>query len=116
MATSKGAQKAPTTTRKAAKRIGSSRKKAAKRGVGDTALANAKKKPARYAYHVDHDKRLDRWDVVDDTGGIIRHCHDVGSATHLAIRNAQHAYGQGDDVVVCVEQPDGHYKLAWASR
>jgi hypothetical protein len=24
--------------------------------------------------------------------------------------------GQGSDIAVCVEQPDGHYSLAWAPR
>jgi hypothetical protein len=66
------------------------------------------------AYHVDHNEAQDRWDVVDESGTIIGHCHDQGEAIDLAIREAQYVHGRGDDVVVCVEQPDGHYSLAWA--
>jgi hypothetical protein len=68
-----------------------------------------------HAIHVDHNETQDRWDVVDDAGRVIGHCRDQGEAVKLAVREAQHHHGRGDDVVVCVEQPDGHYALAWAS-
>jgi hypothetical protein len=69
-----------------------------------------------HAYHVDHNEAQDRWDVVDEEGGIIGHCHDQSEAIAFAIREAQEAHGRGDDIVVCVEQSDGHYELAWSSR
>lgn len=78
--------------------------------------AHPKKKASEFAYHVDHNKRLDRWDVVDAEGRVIGHRHELGEATHLAIREAQHAHGGGDNIVVCIEQNDGTYKLAWSSR
>ena len=37
-------------------------------------------------------------------------------AIDLAIREAQYTHSRGDDVVVCVEQDDGHYALAWSSH
>lgn len=79
-------------------------------------VARAKRKSAEFAYHVDHDKKLKRWDIVDDVGRIIGHRHEIGEAIQFAIRDAQHAHGQGDSVVVCVEQKDGTYKMAWSSR
>ena len=69
---------------------------------------------SEHAFHVDHNDALDRWDVVDEEGKVIGHCHDQGDAIDHAIREAQHSHGRGDDVVVCVQQPDGHYTLAWA--
>ncbi len=68
------------------------------------------------AYHVDHNKALDRWDVVDGEGRVVGHAHHVSEATDLAVREAQHAHGRGHDIMVCVEQPDGTYKLAWSAR
>lgn len=68
------------------------------------------------AFHVDHNPALDRWDVVDQDGRVVGHRHGRSEAIDLAIREAQHAHGHGGEVVVCVEQPDGHYALAWASR
>lgn len=68
------------------------------------------------AYHVDHNTAADRWDVVDDEGRVVGHSHTVEEATHLAVREAQHSHSRGDNIVVCVEQSDGTYKLAWAPR
>ena len=68
-----------------------------------------------HAIHVDHNEALDRWDVVDEEGGVIGHCHNQDDAIDLAIEKAKHLHGIGDDVVVCVEQSDGHYSLAWYS-
>lgn len=68
------------------------------------------------AIHVDHNEKLERWDVVDHEGRVIGHCYSQGEATDLAIQEAQHTHARGDDVVVCVEQPDGHYALAWSSH
>jgi hypothetical protein len=68
------------------------------------------------AYHVDHDLAQDRWDVIDDEGRVVGHSHTSEEAVEFAIREAQHAHGRGEDVVVCVEQNDGTYKLAWSSR
>lgn len=78
--------------------------------------AVSKKTPPEHAYHVDHNTALDRWDVVDHAGRVIGHRYDVSDATYLAIREAQHAHFGGGNVVVCVEQADETYKLAWASR
>jgi hypothetical protein len=69
-----------------------------------------------HAFHVDHNEKLDRWDVADHDGRVIGHCHDQSEAISLAIREAQHTHSRGDDVVVCVEQSDGHYTLAWSSH
>jgi hypothetical protein len=69
-----------------------------------------------HAYHVDHNEAQDRWDVVDQEGRVIGHCHTQGEAIDLAIREAQHTHSRGDNVVVCVEQDDGHYSLAWSSH
>ena len=68
-----------------------------------------------HAFHVDHNAAQDRWDIVDDNGRVIGHCHDQGEAIEVAVHEAQHAHGRGADVVVCVEQSDGHYALAWSS-
>lgn len=68
------------------------------------------------AIHVDRNEALDRWDVVDHDGRVVGHCHHQGDAVSLAIREAQNGFGHGDDVVVCVEQSDGHYALAWSSK
>jgi hypothetical protein len=78
--------------------------------------ALAKTDSSDHAYHVDHNSAQDRWDVVDHDGRIVGHCHTSAEAIEFAIREAQHAHGRGDDVVVCVEQDDGTYKLAWSSR
>jgi hypothetical protein len=69
-----------------------------------------------HAFHVDHNETRDRWDVADQEGKVIGHCHDQGEAIDLAIRAAQQSHGRGDDAMVCVEQPDGHYAVAWSSR
>jgi len=67
------------------------------------------------AFHVDHNEALDRWDVIDHEGRVVGHCHDQGEAVGLAIREAQHFHSRGIDVLVCVEQSDGHYAMAWSS-
>jgi hypothetical protein len=79
------------------------------------AKANAKT-CSDHAIHVDHNESLDRWDVVDHEGRVIGHSHDQDAAIDLAIQDAQHTHSRGDDVVVCVEQSDGHYSLAWSSH
>lgn len=76
-------------------------------------MAPSAKGCSSHAIHVDFIEALDHWDVFDHEGRVIGHCHNQGEAVCLAIREAQHFHGQGDDVVVCVEQPDGHYALAW---
>lgn len=77
-------------------------------------MARSTKTCSDHAFHVDHNEALDRWDVLDHEGRVIGHCHNQGDALGLAIREAQHFHGKGDEVVVCLEQPDGHYSLAWA--
>ena len=76
----------------------------------------AAKKCSAHAIHVDHNEALDRWDVVDQEGGVIGHCQNQDDAVDLAIEKAKHLHGRGDDAVVCVEQSDGHYSLAWSSQ
>jgi hypothetical protein len=75
----------------------------------------AKKACSDHAYHVDRNEAQDRWDVVDQEGRIIGHSHDQGQAVSLAIQEAHQAHSRGDNVVVCVEQDNGHYSLAWSS-
>jgi hypothetical protein len=67
------------------------------------------------AFHVDHNEALDRWDVVDHDGRVVGHGHDQQEAVNLAVQEAQHIHGNGSDIIVCVEQADGHYALAWSS-
>jgi hypothetical protein len=62
------------------------------------------------AFHVDHHGA--HWHVVDADGRVIGHRDGQVEAIELAIREAQQI---SDDAVVCVEQPDGHYTLAWSS-
>lgn len=69
-----------------------------------------------HAIHVDHNQSQDRWDVVGEDGAVIGHCQNQNDAIDLAIDKAKHLHGRGDDVVVCVEQSDGHYALAWSSH
>ena len=66
-------------------------------------------------FHVVFDKARNLWDVIDHDGRVVGHCHDQSEAVHLAIRQAQHVHGFGDDVLVCVQQPDGQYTVAWSS-
>ncbi|MBW8708463.1 MAG: hypothetical protein JF627_04235 [Alphaproteobacteria bacterium] len=70
-------------------------------------------KCSEHAFHVD--RGPGRWDIVDSEGRIIGHRHNQGEAIDFAIQEAQHAHARGDDVVVCVEQADGHYNLAWTA-
>jgi hypothetical protein len=67
------------------------------------------------AFHLDFDKARDRWDIVDHHGKVVGHSHNHDEALNLAIREAQHVHSLGDDVFVCVQQPDGHYAVAWSS-
>ncbi len=78
--------------------------------------AAAKKASYDRSYHVDWNAAHDRWDVVDDAGRVHGHCQDLAAATALAIREAHQSHGAGSDVVVCVQQKDGTYKLAWSSH
>jgi hypothetical protein len=68
-----------------------------------------------HAIHVARNDRLDRWDVLDSEGRLIGHCYRPDEALGLAIEAAQHAHASGTDTVVCIEQPDGGYRLAWSS-
>ena len=71
--------------------------------------------PTKTGHHALHvDRNQDRWDVVDQDGHVIAHCPHQDDAVTLAIREAQRRHGQGDDVVVCLEQANGHYTLAWS--
>jgi hypothetical protein len=76
----------------------------------------ATKSCSDHSFHVDHNRSQDRWDVVDQEGRVIGHSHDQREAIDLAIREAQQSHSRGGDVVVCVEQVDGHYSLAWSSH
>ncbi|HVZ27797.1 MAG TPA: hypothetical protein VG798_04000 [Rhizomicrobium sp.] len=78
-------------------------------------MAVSAKPKTHHAYHVGHKSSLDWWDVVDEDGRIIAHSHDEAAAIDLAIREARHAHGRGEDVIVCAEQPDGSFRLAWSS-
>jgi hypothetical protein len=84
--------------------------------VGVKNAAVARKGCSEHAFHVDHNDTQGRWDVVDAEGRVIGHGHDQREAVDLAIREAQQSHSRGDDVVVCVEQADGHYTLAWRSQ
>ncbi len=68
------------------------------------------------AFHVDWNEARDRWDVVDDDGRVYGHCHNLQEATELAIREAHNDHSAGSDVIVCVQQSDGTYTMAWSSR
>ena len=84
-------------------------------GTGSKAM-----KPCRpgfgRAYHIDWNAGLDRWDVIDDEGRAHGHGHDLSHATDLAIQQAHNDHSAGHDVIVCVQQDDGTYTMAWASR
>jgi hypothetical protein len=67
-------------------------------------------------YHIDRNAKLDRWDVIDDDGRVYGHAHDVRHATDLAVQQAHNDHAGGHDVIVCVEQEDGTYTMAWSSR
>jgi hypothetical protein len=68
------------------------------------------------AFHIDRNAKLDRWDVIDDDGRIHGHAHDLGHAIDLAVQQAHNDHAAGHDVMVCVEQEDGTYTMAWSSR
>lgn len=68
------------------------------------------------AYHVDWDATRDRWDVIDDDGRVLGHGQGLRHAKELAIREAHNDHAAGREVVVCVQQDDGTYTMAWSSR
>ena len=81
-----------------------------------TKMANIASKPCSdHAFHVDRNRTLGSWDVVDHEGRAVGHCQDRAAAIALAVREAQYVHGRGTDVAVCVEQDDGYYSLAWSS-
>jgi hypothetical protein len=69
-----------------------------------------------HAYHIDWDAARDRWDIINDDGRVLGHAHDLDQARDLAIREAQYDHAAGRDVIVCVQQDDGTYAMAWSSR
>jgi hypothetical protein len=73
------------------------------------------KRPAQQArqYHVVlHDSR---WWIEDNLGAGLHAASDLQDAVTWAIRRAQHDQADGLDAMVCVEQPDGSWKMAWHS-
>lgn len=68
------------------------------------------------AYHVDWNEASDVWDVLDEEGRILGHCADEAEATDIAIRQAHQDHGAGDDVIVCVQERDGGYRVVWTSH
>lgn len=71
------------------------------------------KKDHDRAYHVvAHD---DCWWVENDTGESRHSSRDEHDAVRWALDAAHHDHARGLDVIVCVEQPDGSFKLAWQS-
>jgi len=75
----------------------------------------AKRFCPEHALHVDWNEKLDRWEVVDEEGRAIGHCPDASEAIAFAVREAQRAHCKGDDVLVCVQQPDGAHAVVWSS-
>lgn len=53
--------------------------------------------------------------MEDDLGAGLHAASDPQEAVRWAIRRAQHDQADGWDVMVCVEQPDGSWKMAWHS-
>ena len=80
------------------------------------AKAQAKRPASRRAFHIDWNQVHDQRDVIDDAGQVHGHCRNVGEASDLAVREAQHAHGAGEDIIVCLQQPDGTYQMIWSSR
>jgi hypothetical protein len=70
---------------------------------------------SEHAIHVDRNEAADRWDILSQDGMVVGHCHTQREAVDLAIHEAQQTHSRGGDVVVCVEQVDGHYTMAWSS-
>lgn len=64
-------------------------------------------------YHVSRDGQ--RWTVDSDEGRTAHFASDRHMAIGMAIRTAQQDHADGLDVIVCVEQPDGAFAVAWTS-
>ena len=69
-----------------------------------------------HGFHVDRNAAQGGWDVVDEDGKLLAHRHDQTEAIGFAIREAQHSHAAGKTSMVCVQQPDGAYTLAWTSH
>ena len=89
----KKTKKKAATVRKAVKKVGNSRKKVNKALSGALIMSKpAIKTCSDHAFHVDHNEAQDRWDVVDQEGKVMGHCHTQGEAIDLAIpRSPTHA-------------------------
>ena len=76
-------------------------------------MGKAQKRSHDREYHVVlHGQR---WWVEDDAGAGLHASADPDDATHWAIQAAQHDHARGLDAIVCVEQPDGSWRMAWHS-
>jgi hypothetical protein len=64
---------------------------------------------------VDWDDLHQQWDVLADDGRHIGHCSNQNQAIDLAICEAIHDHGLGKKMIVCVQEKDGSYRVAWAS-
>ena len=87
--------------------------KATSRRPGAARKDQRKHKAHDREYHISYDGR--RWNIESDEGRTGAFAFDQNVAIGLAIRVAQHDYADGLDVIVCVEQPDGSFRQAWAS-
>lgn len=54
-----------------------------------------------------------RWDVERDDAFIGSFAYDVHTAVGLATAAAQRDQHNGLDVMVCVQEPDGHCRQVW---
>jgi hypothetical protein len=54
-----------------------------------------------------------RWDVERDDAFNGSFAYDVNTAIGLAIAGAQRDLHNGLDVMVCVQEPDGHCRKIW---
>ena len=54
-----------------------------------------------------------RWDVERDDAFSGSFAYEVNTAIGLAISAAQRDQHNGSDVMVCVQQPDGHCRKVW---
>jgi hypothetical protein len=54
-----------------------------------------------------------RWWVERDDGVTPHSSVEERDAVSWAIQAAEHDQGEGVDAIVCVEQPDGSFRLAW---
>lgn len=55
----------------------------------------------------------DRWDVERDDAFSGSFAYDVNTAISLAIAGAQPDLHNDLDVMVCVQEPDGHCRKVW---